>query len=183
MVNTRCQAFCKRQEAEQHTAMSPHTLPYKDLWASPFVDPSPGLGYPAWHPRALLLSLTRASQLMLHSPVYMIPWHTRQWEQCAHRTESKARLRDGQLSCMQGARDGSSSTEGNAPSLAGAYTEPSEGSRTSAARHGGTGGPGFSCLSGNSRTKLSGILVGAMGFGKSDSISLLSGEWNFVVTP
>lgn len=25
--------------------------------------------------------------------------------------------------------------------------------------------------------------VGAIGFGKSDSISLLSGEWNFVVTP
>lgn len=47
----------------------------------------------------------------------------------------------------------------------------------------GVGGPGCDCLSGNSRTKLCGILVGAMGFGKSDSISLLSGEWNFVVTP
>lgn len=45
------------------------------------------------------------------------------------------------------------------------------------------GGPGCDCLSGNSRTKLCSILVGAMGFGKSDSISLLSGEWNFVVTP
>lgn len=43
--------------------------------------------------------------------------------------------------------------------------------------------PRCGCLSGNSRTKPSSVLVGAVGFGKSDSVSLLSGEWNFVVTP
>lgn len=47
----------------------------------------------------------------------------------------------------------------------------------------GVGGPRVRLPSGNSRTKPYSILVGAVGFGESDSVSLLSGEWNFVVTP
>lgn len=47
----------------------------------------------------------------------------------------------------------------------------------------GVAGHRRGCLSGNSGTKPGGILVGAAGFGESDSVSLLSGEWNFVVTP
>lgn len=42
---------------------------------------------------------------------------------------------------------------------------------------------GCGCRSENGGSKPYSILVGAAGSGKSDSVSLLSGEWNSVVTP
>lgn len=89
------------------------------------------------------------------------------------------------LHCTRGARRRNNCREGQWPGLAGARCRGQQEVFCTSLQPGlvGVRGPGCEFLSGNSRTKLCSILVGAMGFGKSDSISLLSGEWNFVVTP
>lgn len=85
----------------------------------------------------------------------------------------------------RGARGRSHYTEGLGLSLAGAWPRCGREClyHLSEARLGGSGGVWVQLPVWEQQDKALQHSCGAVGFGKSDSISLLSGEWNFVVTP